>query len=97
MKERNKLNGFKASNTWAKKWCRYQGGLTGSNLHDEAGSVDKDKILENIAELKDQIAQYHPENVYNMDEIGLFYKLLPLWCYVKKYFLGTLVTCFLRM
>jgi hypothetical protein len=48
-------------------------------LHGEGAEVDKNdpKLLSALEELYSIIAQYDPENVYNMDEIGLFFRLLP--------------------
>jgi hypothetical protein len=41
--------------------------------------VDKNdpNFLEELCMLEELITQYHPENIYNMDETGLFYRMLP--------------------
>jgi hypothetical protein len=48
-------------------------------LHGEGVEVDKNdpELLSALEELYSIIAQYDLENVYNMDEIGLFFRLLP--------------------
>ncbi len=60
-----------------------QAGWHSKALHGEAGSVEADLVADNIAKLKVEINKYDVENVYNMDETGLFYKLLPNCSYVK--------------
>jgi len=48
-------------------------------LHGKGAEVDKNdpELLSALEELYSIIAQYDPENVYNMDETGLFFRLLP--------------------
>ena len=48
-------------------------------LHGEGGEVDKKnpELLAAFKVLCSVIAQYEPECVYNMDETGLFFRLLP--------------------
>jgi len=48
-------------------------------LHGEGAEVDKNdpELLSALEELYSIIAQYDPENVYNMDETGLLFHLLP--------------------
>jgi hypothetical protein len=47
-------------------------------LHEEGVEVNKNdlEVLVALEELYEIIAQYDPKNVYNMDEIGLFFLLL---------------------
>jgi hypothetical protein len=47
-------------------------------FHGEGAEVDKNdpELLSALEELYFIIAQYDPENVYNMDKIGLFFHLL---------------------
>lgn len=69
---------FKCSNGWyhrfKKRW-----NITGTCLYGEAGEVDKDDpvILEQLRELETLIVTYDIDNIYNMDETGLFYRLIP--------------------
>ena len=48
-------------------------------LHGESGEVDKNdpKLLTQLESLYEIIKEYDPEQVYNMDETGLFYRQLP--------------------
>jgi len=52
-------------------------------LYGEAGGVDKDAIADKISDLCKVVAEYDPENVYNMDETGLFFKCLPNNSYIN--------------
>jgi hypothetical protein len=69
---------FKASWQWLSRFrtCR---GSQKMLLHGEGAEVDKNdpKLLSALEELYSIITQYDPENVYNMDENGLFFCLLP--------------------
>jgi hypothetical protein len=58
---------------------RTRRGLHKMLLHGEGIEVDKNdpELLSALEELYSIIAQYDPENVYNMDETGLFFRLLP--------------------
>jgi len=49
-------------------------------LHGEGGEVDKNDpvLLQKIKELKNIIAGYDLKNVYNMDETGLFFRVIEL-------------------
>jgi hypothetical protein len=48
-------------------------------LHGEGAEVNKSDLglLVALDDLHTIIAQYDPENIYNMDETGLFFHLLP--------------------
>jgi hypothetical protein len=48
-------------------------------LQGEAGEVDKDnpELLDKLTTLYNVIDNYDPDNVYNMDDTGLFYRVLP--------------------
>jgi hypothetical protein len=69
---------FKASWQWL---CRFRvrRGLQKMLLHGEGAEVSKSDLglLVALDDLYAIIAQYDPENVYNMDETGLFFRLLP--------------------
>ncbi len=69
---------FKASWQWLSRF-RTRQGLQKMLLHGEGVEVDKNdlELLLALEELYSIIAQYDPENVYNMDETGLFFRLLP--------------------
>ncbi len=80
--EEQALSTFQASILWAGKVAR-QAGWRSKALHGEAGSVELDVAAKAIAKLRVELNKYDVENVYNMDEMGLFYKLLPIRSYVK--------------
>ena len=71
---------FKASWGWFARF-RHRYGLNGKNLFGEGGQVDKNnpETLKALEELSVLIGQYDPECVYNMDETGLFFRIVP--CY----------------
>jgi hypothetical protein len=47
-------------------------------LHEKGAKVNKNdlELLVALEELYEIIAQYDPENIYNIDETGLFFRLL---------------------
>jgi len=53
-------------------------------LHGEAADVDLIALADGIEKLLEEISNYHPENVYIMDETGLNFHLLPRQTYVHK-------------
>jgi hypothetical protein len=65
---------FKASWQWLQNF-RTRKGLQEILLHGEGGEVDKNNVvlLTQLDTLYDVIKEYDPEQVYNMDETGLFY------------------------
>jgi len=69
---------FKASWQWLKGF-RARKGFQEILLHGEGGEVDKNDpvLLAQLEELYNIIKEYNPEQVYNMDETGLFYRQLP--------------------
>ena len=69
---------FKASNGWLQNY-RKRFTIGTMLLHGEGGEVDKNDpvLLQQLDELMDLIDTYEYQNMYNMDETGLFYRLLP--------------------
>ena len=67
---------FKASWQWLSRF-RVRRGLQKILLHGEGGEVNKSDLGLQAAldDLYAIIAQYDPENIYNMDETGLFFCL----------------------
>jgi len=68
---------FKASWQWLRQF-RVRRGLQKMLLHGEGAEVNKSDLglLAALDDLYAIIAQYDPENVYNMDETSLFFHLL---------------------
>ena len=46
-------------------------------IHGESGDAQMSNIDGLVAVIKGKIAQYEARDVYNMDEMGLFYNLAP--------------------
>jgi hypothetical protein len=69
---------FKASWQWLSRF-RVRRGLQKMLLHGEGAEVNKSDLglLAALNDLYAIIAQYDPENIYNMDETSLFFCLLP--------------------
>ena len=76
---------FKASWQWLRRF-RARRGLQKLLLHG-GGEVNKDdlELLAALSKLYVVIEQYDPENVYNMDETGLFFPLLPRYSLLMPY------------
>ena len=69
---------FKASWKWLSRF-RVRHGLQKMLLHGEGAEVNRNNpdLLHSLDNLYTIINQYDAENVYNMDETGLFFRLLP--------------------
>ena len=52
-------------------------GFYSDYMHGESGDADRKRVAEALSKMPALIAEYAPEDVYNMDEIGLFYKAQP--------------------
>ena len=65
---------FKASSGWWEKVRKRNGIGKSVRLHGEAGEVDHDQIKARIDEIRKQLESYDPENIYNWDETGLYFK-----------------------
>jgi hypothetical protein len=74
---------FKASWQWLSRFRAHRG-LQKMLLHGEGAEVNKNdlELLAALEEFYKIIAQYDPENIYNMDETSLFFRLLPK--YLRK-------------
>ncbi|XP_064106983.1 tigger transposable element-derived protein 1-like [Macrobrachium nipponense] len=77
--------GFQVSKGWFHRFkIRFQ--LKSVSLRGEAASADKEaaaKYLEAFMKII-QEKGYRPEQVFNMDETGLFWKKMPSWTYLMK-------------
>jgi predicted DNA-binding protein YlxM (UPF0122 family) len=69
-------SGFKASNGWLERFrIRY-------NVHfrvisGEGAAVNQDTVTDWKTRLSTILEQYNPVDIYNCDETGLYYKLMP--------------------
>ena len=82
-KEKTELRRFNASRKWSIHWTQAFG-LVSKRLHGEAGSVNVEALRGEIEELKAYMGGFDDDHIYNMDETGLFYRLLPKTSYVAK-------------
>lgn len=57
--------------------------------HGEAGDVDEAAVSEQIKLLQSLVQNYHPADVYNCDETGLFWKSTPDRGLATQQFSGT--------
>jgi hypothetical protein len=64
------------SSGWVTKFKK-RNQLRRITLHGEAESAPLESIPEARARLKTLLAKYEPDDVYNADETGLFYRMLP--------------------
>lgn len=79
--ERVQYSGFNASEGWVKKFVK-RNNLHSRTLHGEAGSVDDEAIADRLRIVRETCAQYAPECVYNADETGLCYRIMPKATYI---------------
>lgn len=76
------VSGFSASDGWFRNWRRrYEVGAS-IRLYGEAGDVDTAAIEPVMRELRVQLINYDPKNIFNMDETGLFYRAMPSRTYL---------------
>jgi hypothetical protein len=61
-------------------------GIIFSKKHGESDSVDEEMVKKWSEELSDIIKDYKPEEVYNLDEMALFWRLLPskTYCFTDE-------------
>lgn len=67
---------FNASDGWLQRF-RQRHSITFKCISGEAASVNQDDVREFVEKLPSILLEYSPENIYNADETGLFYKALP--------------------
>ena len=52
-------------------------GISSKKLSGESASADMDAVSSGIIAARAAIARFEPRNVFNVDETGLFYRMLP--------------------
>ncbi|CAF1033727.1 unnamed protein product [Brachionus calyciflorus] len=67
---------FEASNGWLNRF-QERFNLCSKKTCGESGSVNENDVQSGRDDLKDVIQNYPPNNIYNADETGLFYRLGP--------------------
>ena len=68
--------GFTASNGWLDSWKQTYG-VREKRLCGEANEVSTTTIQAWIERLPELCQKYEPRNILNLDELGLFFKVLP--------------------
>ena len=66
--------------TFSKGWLRQfkeRHNVKRIRMHGESGSVDEQAIEETIADLRHLLNRYAWNDIYNMDETGLFFRMEP--------------------
>uniref|UniRef100_H3BBU1 HTH CENPB-type domain-containing protein n=1 Tax=Latimeria chalumnae TaxID=7897 RepID=H3BBU1_LATCH len=74
--ERLGVQDFAYSKGWLANF-KSRRGISHHRLHGEAASADMTAIVAGRAEFQQTLADYSPDDIYNFDETGLFYKLGP--------------------
>ncbi|XP_064413042.1 tigger transposable element-derived protein 6-like [Latimeria chalumnae] len=74
--ERLGVQDFAYSKGWLANF-KSRRGISHHRLHGEAASADMTAIVAGRAELQQTLADYSPDDIYNFDGTGLFYKLGP--------------------
>ncbi|KAM7300551.1 tigger transposable element-derived protein 6-like [Ixodes scapularis] len=64
------------SRGWLSRFKRRHG-ISSHRIHGESGSVDTAAVASARKQLAEFLAQYSPDDIYNFDETGFFYKLGP--------------------
>jgi hypothetical protein len=70
------LTEFKASQGWLEK-VKKRMGLRLHYLHGEADSAPLDTIPADRSILREELAAYNPDDIFNCDETALFFRMLP--------------------
>ncbi|CAF1413160.1 unnamed protein product, partial [Rotaria sordida] len=74
--QRDNFGEFKASNGWLEKFRRRHN-ISHRVISGESSSVDVTSVNDWIQRLPNITEYYEAKNIFNCDETGLFYKLLP--------------------
>ena len=74
--ERIKLATFKCSHGYIASWkARHH--LVSTTLSEEAADVNQDVVKEARKEIANYLGGYEASDIYNLDELALFFKLQP--------------------
>ncbi|KAI4470778.1 hypothetical protein MML48_1g16756 [Holotrichia oblita] len=74
---------FKASNGWLEK-CLKRHNIPFRNICDKSAKVDGDLVANWKNRLPHILANYGSRNIYNLDETGLFFRVLPTAFSLKR-------------
>lgn len=81
--ERKRLDNFSASRVWALNFVNRRS-LRSVLLHREAGSASTSNVAVGINKLRHFLREYDVSFIFNVDEKGLFYKLLTRRNYISR-------------
>ena len=79
---KQKLDAFMAGDKWTENFTKRHS-LVSKVLHGEAGSVDTALFKKGMDEVCEACKKYQPARIFNVDENGLFWKLLPKRSYLS--------------
>ncbi|XP_044597489.1 tigger transposable element-derived protein 6-like [Cotesia glomerata] len=78
------INEFRASNGWLESFLK-RNNISFKALCGDAASADLEEAKDwNSTKLQELIAGYDPKNIFNADELALFYRQIPKKSFVKK-------------
>ena len=91
-KERSIIQKFTASRGWVETFVK-RNALRAVSLHGEGGQVQAQNVAKDINILRSRLRNFETDDIYNVDQPGLFYKLLSHGIYVgtfkdRKYLRG---------
>ncbi|KAI0999346.1 hypothetical protein K3495_g8852 [Podosphaera aphanis] len=52
-------------------------GIKSQPRHGEDGSVNEAVVTQQLVQVQEMATEYHPDDIYNYDESGLFWKMTP--------------------
>ena len=81
--EKTGILNFKASNGYLHNFTT-RSSVSFKTIHGESGSVDPDILINWKVKLSEMIANTDPENIFNGDELGLFWRMFPNKSFVLK-------------
>ncbi len=67
---------------WFRNWRRRYEIGNSIRLYGEAADVDVSTVEPAMRELRSQLSNYQPKDIFNMDESGLFYRAMPARTYL---------------
>ena len=82
--DRARFRKFNASVGWCQKFVTRHC-LTSVSLAGQGGSAAVAEVATEMCELRQKLREFDLENVYNVDETGLFFKLLPRRTYILSF------------
>ena len=85
--EKELFPGFTFSNGWFER-LKGRHSLMFKKPYGSAGLVDKESMGEQLVRVRETMSRYNLNDIYNFDETGLFYKLLPPKSHCLKEFKG---------